>query len=224
MTRRWNWLNWSSLIVLSLGLLWLAYLAMDNKRLDDAALTAVGALAAAIATAVAAMAALRAAQQSNATARDAMEALGLAMQPTLDGSFMLYVIGELNGTREEYRAVIENKSNWSAMDVEVEARLSDGRSCSEHFERIGPATSNHPGLPIEPTRVFILIPGGPKTPTSEPVDGEKLRFVDQLILRFSDERRALRWEQNIQYIHETGRDGPITSGSSECHSSLLRIR
>lgn len=100
------------LLVLAGWLLW--PVAQDEKTgpaltAFATAMTALIGLIAAVASAVAAVAAMRAARQSDETSRHAIEALGLAMEPTLDAS----IVDVHDGSRPELapgRLVVWNKS------------------------------------------------------------------------------------------------------------------
>ena len=222
MGHRWRFWTVTSVLVVVLGCL--LYWVLDSSRLNGNALTAVGTLGAAVFTAVAAVAAFSAARQSDITSRNAMEALGLAMEPTLDAYVGLVSLQEGDAPMREIAQVeVRNKSAWSADDVEVEVLLSDGRRGSHRWARIVPASVSNLTYPVSPTTETFEITGGfPKH--REPVDGEELTFTNTVTLRYSDERRALRWELVTEQIETAARRGATSSGGSEVRHTLRRVR
>lgn len=222
MSRGWRLWTVTSVLVALIG--WLLYWVLDSSRLNGNALTTVGTLAAAAFTAVAAAAAFSAARQSDITARNAMEALGLAMEPTLDAYVGFVSMHEGDApVREVAQVEVRNKSAWAADDVEVDVVLSDGRHASHHWARILPASASNLTYPVSPTTETFEVPGGfPKH--REPVDGEELTFINVVSLRYSDERRSLRWELVTEQIGTSARKGTISTGGNEVRHSLRRIR
>lgn len=167
--------------------------------------TAAGAfvgLLAAAASAVAAVAAMRAARQSDDTARHAMEALGLAMEPKVNARYQLTHYGGEEHPRTEL--VVSNPSRWPATDVEIEVRPAFGDAAKYQVERLDPA-----GTAGE--QISFRAPPPPPHPATidNPEWTGSVEWTDEIVARYSDERGLLRWEVPLGFTYTASNDGKI---------------
>jgi hypothetical protein len=157
--------------------------------------TVVGALGAAVGgvgAAVGGGAAWKAASASRATSRDALEALGLALTPSL---FSDAVIDPRRDGSDlgEWRARVTNTSvQFAASKLRFEAGFDDGTHVEGELERLEPGASHEFAL-----RTIGMPPGGP-------LAEEAGKFA---VLRYSDERGILRYEQQFGFLQGRREDG-----------------
>src|SRR5262245_10714025 len=138
--------------------------------------TIVGALGAAlggIGAAVGGVAAWRAASASRASSKDALEALGLAIAPTLAADAGIDPIQDGSETGRWHARIFNLSTQYAATRLHFEAVFKDGRIVNGELERLGPNETWTVQL-----RTIGMPPGGP---TQE--EAGHYAFV-----RYSDER------------------------------------
>jgi hypothetical protein len=151
------------------------------------------ALVAAVAGAVGAVAAWRSANASKDTSRDASDALALGIVPTLNLDTTIDQL-EDGSTRGRWAArVINVSTQFAATDVHLEATFQDAQAVSQTTERMPPGHSWSVAL-----RVIEMPPGGPTA-------GEA---GTSLVLRYSDERKIARYEQEFAFLWKTYQGAP----------------
>jgi hypothetical protein len=117
---------------------------------------ALGAAIGGIGAAVGGWAAWKAASASRATSRDAMEALGLAIAPTLAGDATISPILDGSETANWQARIANVSGQFAASRLHFEARFEDGTRVDQELERL------EPGHTWEiPLRVIGMPPGGP---------------------------------------------------------------
>lgn len=164
--------------------------------------TIVGALGAAvggIGAAIGAGAAWKAASASRATSRDAMEALGLAMAPTLTADTMISPIDDDSETATWQARIVNSSGQFVASQLQFEARFMDGVRVHEELDRLDPG-----GVWEIPLRVIGMPPGGPL-----PAEAGKVS-----LLRYSDGRGILRYEQELGFLGRQNPDGSFIPSTS----------
>jgi len=213
-----------TLIAAAIGASQLWPVALDAKTgpalsAFSTALSAAIGLVAAIASAVAAVAAMRAARQSDETSRHALEAVGLAMEPTLDARFLDVMDGAHPDWPRE-RLTIWNKSRWKAVDVEVEVEPAYGQRAVHRVDQLEPL-----GDELE---VWFAQPMPGKPPElDDPAWRGELAWADKMRVRYSDERASLRWELNLDMAYSASRSDQIGgegSGPAPGYGSIRRLR
>jgi hypothetical protein len=173
--------------------------------------TIVGALGAAvggIGAAVGGGAAWRAASASRATSRDALEALGLTIAPTLTGEGGISPIRDGSDTGTWQLRIFNTSAQFAASKLRFEARFEDNERVEYELERLGPGETWE-----VPLRVIGMPPGGPR-----PSEAGKLA-----ILRYSDERGILRYQQWFSFLGRQNPDGSFTPSVSMVPSEGHRI-
>lgn len=199
-------------------------LALDPKTgpalsAFSTALSAGIGLVAAVASAFAAVAAMRAARQSDETSRHALEALGLAMEPTLDARFVDVTDGAHPDSPRE-RLTVWNKSRWKAVDVEVEVEPAYGPRAVHRVDQLEPW--------CDELDVWFAHPMPGKPPLlDDPNWRGELEWVDRMRVRYSDERASLRWELNLDMAYSAHRSDQMSgegSGPADGHGSITRVR
>lgn len=175
--------------------------------------TTIGGLSAA----VGAIAAWRAAKRSAESSKMAVDALAIAMKPSLKADLSWLVTNE----SEDYEAVaiVENASHWDAADVDVEITFRDGRRVRESVDRI-PAPSSADDA--EEERIYVRL-GLSRSP-GDPDQGPLKRLVERICATYSDARglARYRWCQHIQF--HTHEDGDVQGYGIEETESEERIR
>lgn len=164
--------------------------------------TILGALGAAVGGTGAAIgggAAWRAASASRATSRDAMEALGLAIAPTLTGEGGVAPIRDGNDTGTWETRIFNVSGQFAASGLRLEARFQDGLRVAHELERLAPGA-----IWNVPLRVIGMPPGGPLAREAG----------QQIVLRYSDERGILRYEQEFGFLGRQNPDGSFTPSVS----------
>lgn len=157
-------------------------------------LGAIGAGVGGIGAAVGGVAAWRAASASRTTSRDAMEALGLAIAPALTGEAGISPLRDGSDTGQ-WEARIHNVSTqYAAAKLHFEALFKDGATVKDELERLGPGETWTVQL-----RTIGMPPGGPA-----PQEAGRHAF-----LRFSDERRILRYQIEFGFLEAPRPDGSI---------------
>jgi hypothetical protein len=172
--------------------------------------TVVGALGAAIGglgAAVGGVAAWRAASASRATSRDAMEALGLAIAPSLAGDAGITPIPDGTETCTWHVRIFNLSTQFAASTLHFEARFKDGERVDQALERLAPG--EHWELPL---RVIGMPPGGPLPNEAEEV----------ATLRYSDEKGILRYETEFGFMGRKNPDGSWTPSVSIIETSNAR--
>jgi hypothetical protein len=152
-------------------------------------------LCAALAGTAGAGAAWRSASASQATSRDALNALALGIVPTLNLDTVIDPL-EDGTTRGRWAArSINGSSQFAATDVHLEATFQDGHVVSQATERIAPGDTW-----LVTFREIEMPPGGPA-----PDEAGK-----SLVLRYSDERHIARHEQQFWFLNKTYRGEPAS--------------
>lgn len=172
--------------------------------------TVVGSLGAAIGgigAAVGGVAAWRAASASRATSRDAMEALGLAIAPSLTGEAGISPIQDGSETGTWKARIFNLSSQFTATKLHFEARFEDGERADQELERLAPGESWE-----IPLRVIGMPPGGPLLSEAGRAS----------VLRYSDERGILRYEQHFGFVGRRNPDGSWTPSVSMIPTSDAR--
>jgi hypothetical protein len=174
--------------------------------------TVIGALGAAIGGVGAALgggAAWKAASASRATSRDALEALGLALAPSLFGDAVIDPRRDGSDLGEWRARVINTSAQFAASKLRFEAGFEDGVRAEGELERLEPGASCEFTL-----RTIGMPPGGP-------LPEEAGKFA---VLRYSDERGILRYELQFGFLQGRRGDGtPFPSISMIAVSEPLRI-
>lgn len=172
----------------------------------------VGALGAAVGglgAAIGAAASWRAASASRSTSQDALEALALSMVPALDVDFAVQPQGD--GHLGDWTARVRNVSQrFAANDIVFEARFADGLALHRSIEHLGPGEYRTLTM-----RQIAMPPGGP---TSS--DAGK-----SALIRYSDERRIARYEQQYGFYLRTLPDGthaPLPSAGAVTEPRRIR--
>ena len=225
MARRW----WIAIVVGSVILVALAFTAylgaaagwieQDAVIASASVLASFAGLGAAVFTAVTALAALRAARESSHTAQQAAEALGLAMQPSLDAELLgsPYQYRQFASVQHGFESLLDepaqiaiwNTSPWAASRVEVAVRAGDGRRGTFTAERVDSSVTR-----AEPI-IFPFAEALP-TPLDDPDWVGEIELIDELSLTFSDDRGLLRWRTSVEYFNFYSRnaDGSTGEGGS----------
>lgn len=172
----------------------------------------VGALGAAVGglgAAVGAVAAWRAAAASRATSRDALDALALAIAPTLGAEFAVSPQTDESGVGRWTARIFNGSSQFAATDVAFEAIFRDGHAVRDTTERIAPSEDREILL-----RETALPPGGPSLDEA----GETA------VIRYSDERNIARYEQRYSFLSRKLGDGTrLPTGGAIATSEPLRV-
>ena len=148
-------------------------------------LGAIGATVGGIGAAVGGIAAWRAASASRATSRDALEALGLAIAPTLAGDAGIDPILDGSDTGRWHARIFNIGAPYAAAKLHFEASFEDGVTVKEELERLAPGETWTVQL-----RTIGMPPGGP----SHEEAGH------HAFLRYSDERQILRYQMEFGFI------------------------
>jgi hypothetical protein len=155
------------------------------------------------------VAAWRAASASRATSRDALEALGLAIAPALTGEAGIDPIRDGRETCRWEARIFNISTQYAATKLHFEATFKDGVTVNEELERLGRGETWTVQL-----RTIGMPPGGPSLEEAG----------RNAFLRFSDERRILRYQIEFGFLAATRPDGSIrTSVSMVPVSDLARI-
>jgi hypothetical protein len=154
------------------------------------------------------------ARNARREARDASEALGLILKPSLDAHITTYHLGE---DPAFMAAVVRNSSpDRAAVDVIVEVTLMDGSVWHGRTDRLDPDPTGE--LELTPSAEFIVRCGPElRRPQSAGVHTEKIRAV------YRDERELLRWECTWTGTLAISVDGPNTMSSESREVSELRL-
>ena len=172
----------------------------------------VGALGAAlggIGAAIGGVAAWRAASASRATSRDALEALGLAIAPTLVGDAGIDPLHDGSDTGRWHARIFNISTQYAAARLHFEASFQDGVTVKDELERLGPGETWTVQL-----RTIGMPPGGPSLEEAG----------RNAFLRFSDERRILRYQIEFGFLATPRPDGSTrTSVSMVSVSDPARI-
>lgn len=164
---------------------------------------ALGAALGGIGAAVGGVAAWRAASASRATSRDALEALGLAIAPTLTGDAGIDPFQDGSETGR-WRARIFNVSTQNAATkLHFEAHFADGATVKEELERLDPGETWTVQL-----RIIGMPPGGPS-------HEEAGRYA---FLSYSDERQILRYRIEFGFL-----SAPRPDGSTRTSVSMVPV-
>ena len=146
---------------------------------------------------------------SRSTSRDALEALALAMVPALEIDFAVQPTA--GGHVGDWTARVHNVSQrFAASDVVFEAEFADGLGVHRSFEHLGPR--EHRTLTM---RQIAMPPGGP---TSD-------QAGRSASIRYSDERRIARYEQQYGFYLRTLSDGthvPLPSAGAVAEPRRIR--
>lgn len=162
--------------------------------------TIVGALGAAlggIGAAVGGVAAWRAASASRASSKDALEALGLAIAPTLSGDAGIDPIQDGSDTGRWHARIFNLSARYAATRLHFEAVFEDGQIVNGELERLGPNKTWTVQM-----RMIGMPPGGP---THEEAG-------HHAFLRYSDEREILRYQIEFGFV-SAPRPGGLTQPS-----------
>jgi hypothetical protein len=160
-------------------------------------LGALGAALGGIGAAVGSVAAWRAASASRETGKDALEALGLAMAPSLTGEAGIDPIMDGSETGRWEARIFNTGGQYAATALRFEATFADGKTVKEELERLGPGQRWTVQL-----RTIGMPPGGP----SEEEVGHGA------VLRYSDERQILRYQIEFGFL-SASRPGGLTQHS-----------
>jgi hypothetical protein len=152
---------------------------------------------AAFGVAVGGVAAWRAASASRATSRDALEALGLAIAPTLAGDAGIDPLLDGSDTGRWHARIFNLSTQYPAARLNFEATFEDGMTVKEELERLGPGETWTVQL-----RTIGMPPGGP----SHEEAGHNA------CLRYSDERGILRYQVEFAFV-VAPRPGGLTQPS-----------
>jgi len=155
----------------------------------------VGSLGAAlggIGAAIGSVAAWRAASASRATSQDALEALGFAIAPDLNGDSGIEPMRDGTETGDWWVRMVNESREFAATKLRYEAAFKDGHRVSETTERLGPSESWRIVL-----RRATMPPAGPcRTEAGE-----------SAVLRYSDERGIVRYQLDFAFIESPRDDG-----------------
>jgi hypothetical protein len=145
-----------------------------------------------------AIAAWRAARASERTSRDALVALAIAIKPRINVDTL-----DMHGAnRSRSIALIQNTSEWDAIDVEVEVRLRDG-SVVEDTTAVLKTAQTAVGLP---TGADFEVEFGEPAP-----DETHASRLDRVLVRYWDSRKIRRYEYRQIWTLATKREGSVTS-------------
>jgi hypothetical protein len=172
-------------------------------------LGAIGAALGGVGAAVGGVAAWRAASASRDTSRDALEALGLAIAPTLGGEAGIDPPQDGSETGRWHARIFNTSKQYAAASLHFEAAFEDGFIVKEELERLGPGE-----IWVVQLRTIGMPPGGPS-------HEEAGRYA---FLRYSDERRILRYQIEFGFVTAPRPDGSTrTSVSMVPVSEAIRI-
>lgn len=172
-------------------------------------LGSLGAAVGGIGAAVGGVAAWRAASASRATSQDALEALGLAIAPTLAADAGIQPLQDGSETGRWHARISNISTQYAAASLHFEATFEDGVTVKDERDRLGPGETWTVQL-----RTIGMPPGGPSYE-------EAGRFA---FLRYYDERRILRYQIEFGFVTATRPDGSIrTSVSMVPMSDAIRI-
>lgn len=172
-------------------------------------LGSIGAAVGGIGAAVGGIAAWRAASASRDTSEDALEALGLAIAPTLAGDAGIDPLRDGSETGHWHARVFNVSKQYAAASLHFEATFEDGLTVKDELERLGPGETWTVQL-----RTIGMPPGGPS-----PEEAGRYAF-----LRYSDERRILRYQIEFGFLTAPRPDGSTrTSVSMVPMSEAIRI-
>lgn len=160
-------------------------------------LGALGAALGGIGAAIGGVAAWRAASASRATSRDALEALGLAIAPTLTGDAGIDPLHDGSETGRWHARIFNTSNRRAAVRLRFEASFEDGEIVKDELERLDPGAVWTVQL-----RTIGMPPGGP---TSE-------QAGRHAVLRYSDERDILRYQIDFGFV-SAPRPGGLTQPS-----------
>jgi hypothetical protein len=180
----------------------------------------VGAVSSAIAAIAAAFSAFnsrRAASASQATGRDALEALALGIQPHL------YV--GLSTTKASDGTVgaaadIRNMSAFAASDLRLVIRYRDGTSKEHRRELLDPARPSNPGDPWQQPWWVDLEGVRLGSPPDNSYPGNVYDLVESVEVTYSDHRDIARYELRVPSSNVEG----VLPLDSRRESSERRIR
>lgn len=172
--------------------------------------TAVGSLfgaVAAIGAVGAALAAFAAAERSDLTASRAVEALGLAMRPSV-------AVSQSATNGGDPVLLLWNPSSWPATQIEVEWCPAYGNAVTNYLARLEPVAVDNEGRPVDVTKgrqVPFVQPEPPEI--ADPNFRGARSWSDRLVVRFSDDRGLLRWQvvRDLpqSYRHVDGESGIV---------------
>lgn len=167
---------------------------------------ALAAVVAAVAGAVAAVAAWRSAAASSSTSRDALEALGLAIRPTLYAA-----LTRTQTHTEPARTVfmVSNKETFDAVDIEVEVVRRDGRVVRSSCKLLR-------GKETQPAEAGIDRFEGDIGDLPDTFD--QFQLFDVVFVRYCDARRINQYEQRHEFTTGISPEGHTISS----HSSTTR--
>lgn len=169
-----------------------------------AAFTAVGGIGAAVSAYFSAVSS----RASQATSRDAREALAVGIRPR--PGYFIQTAGDPPAGGFRWVAVIDNDSEWGATDLEFEFRFRDGRVVRDRAERLAPEARGG--------REWRVVLGDAQV--GQPME----KFADRAVLRFDDERGLARYEiLTIYNFTETRKGNIVTQGyGPERHEERIR--
>jgi hypothetical protein len=146
---------------------------------------AVGAALGGIGAAVGGVAAWRAASASRATSKDALEALGLAIAPSVAADAGIDPIPDGSETGRWHARIFNASTQYATAKLHFEAVFMDGWTAREELERLGPGETWTVQL-----RTIGMPPGGPTHQEAG----------HHAFIRYSDEREILRYQIEFGFV------------------------
>jgi hypothetical protein len=138
-----------------------------------------------------------------------LEALGLAIAPALAGEAGIDPLRDGSDMGQWEARILNISTQYAAAKLHFEATFEDGVAIKDEVERLDPGE-----IWVVQLRVIGMPPGGPSL-------GEAGR---KAFLRYSDERRILRYQVEFGFVSATRPDGSIrTSVSMVPVSEAVRI-
>lgn len=153
----------------------------------------LGAAVGGIGAAIGGVAAWRAASASRASSRDALEALGFAIAPDLNGDSGIEPLRDGSETGDWWVRMVNESREFAATRLRYEAAFKDGHRVNETTERLGPG---------EDWRIVL------RRATMPPAGPLRSEAGESAVLRYSDERGIVRYQLDFAFI-ETPRDDGV---------------
>jgi hypothetical protein len=116
------------------------------------------------------------------------EALALAMKPRIEAGL---TISQVGGSPPRSSFMVNNVSDFDAMEVDVEVCRRNGRRYHSHTERLAAHSQGANGFPAdigEPTAVYEA----------------DMKLFERVVVRYSDARGIARYEQRYVFNFDVG--------------------
>lgn len=116
--------------------------------------------------------------------------------------------------RTETHLIVENHSQWPAINIVARYDSGDGWMIEERFDRIEggrpPAGKGHRENPAV-TKRLIENPTVPRSPLEDPEWQGELTTISVMTIEYEDERGLVRWRWSQERESSVGRKGSMES-------------